>query len=178
MRRVQPPSRAVSAERNELGKRTARSIRVRRNPQATTGTLCDHGPPLARISVSNQSPPSSTPATYGLTTPTSRAPRKCWRRARSDGVAITASPIQFGRKTARFMRSPNTTRGMATRNTKSHKKGGQKDGRNTTRQDLAVLTEATRQFRPHFLWLVVFLVALPLLAFQAAPRRCRMCVVE
>src|SRR5262245_55151527 len=109
--RSAPPSRAVRALRKELGKRTARSIFRRRSLQAVATTPCDHGPPWAGSSSSNQSPPSSTPATYGFSTPTIAAPAKWRRSARRAGVAITASPIQLGRKTAiRFMTRPPSRR--------------------------------------------------------------------
>ena len=50
--------------------------------------------------------PSTTPVMYGLSTPISRAPGQCSRMARTAGVAITASPTQFGKNSAMFMIRP------------------------------------------------------------------------
>src|SRR5437660_6065853 len=57
------------------------------------------------MSSSNQVVPSKTPATYGLSTPSMRASGYRCRSACTAGVAMTASPTQFGRKTATRIRA-------------------------------------------------------------------------
>ncbi len=52
---------------------------------------------------STRSSPASTSATYGRRTATISARVNLFRNARKAGVAITASPIQFGRKRAIFI---------------------------------------------------------------------------
>lgn len=61
----------------------------------------ERGPRLSQRTMrENQGAPARTSATYGLHTATRSAAGKAARTARIAGVAITTSPIQFGKKSA------------------------------------------------------------------------------
>src|SRR6516162_8303398 len=96
MRRGILDSQADTADRSEFGNSTATSQRCRRRRFAVVQKLFGSN----GTNASNHGDPSTTPWTYGRPT-AMREPRdRPSHKALIAGVAITTSPIQFGKKTA------------------------------------------------------------------------------
>src|SRR5438874_12485153 len=104
MRRRHFANQATQATRKPLGNRIAVSMFSRRSAAATLGQRRDQGPLLSRKTRwSCHGEPSNTPAMYGRRTLIQAASLYWERSAATAGVAITASRIQLGQKSAIFI---------------------------------------------------------------------------